>query len=400
MFLNKVHDQKVELMRAVFRNMYLKEKCDYLDGECKMLAEHILSCQVTRAEKDEINTTLRKDLNTIRQLNEQKLHELASTNEQIMSVSQVLENSNSAVSSSLNENMSIDEELQVKNEMIKCLQDELIHVRLEAAEKWALIRELRQIRDELEKDKEMLTKTKPETISRLQEKLIGGKLLESQYTSEFANIKKQLQAMKAELHTRNQNQNSTNKSRKAEGSVKLSKMGVLWLGKNKNQDNEIVEEIKKLEKEKFYLENRMPELENKIDILNKHIKFKEEERCKLQEKLDNARLKQQSIENITIERRRQYDHLQSSASEKVVGIRNSCNNKKQNIDELSSKFQQIANRRQSYTSACTIKELNTILSLEENISILEQRINQLNHETTKLQETCNGSDENIFCNDV
>jgi hypothetical protein len=31
---------------------------------------------------------------------------------------------------------------------------------------------------------------------------------------------------------------------------------------------------------------------------------------------------------------------------KVVGIRNSCNNKKQNIDELSSKFQQIANRRQ------------------------------------------------------
>jgi chromosome segregation ATPase len=296
--------------------------------------------------------------------------------------------------------MSIDEELQVKNEMIKCLQDELIHVRLEAAEKWALIRELRQIRDELEKDKEMLTKTKPETISRLQEKLIGGKLLESQYTSEFANIKKQLQAMKAELHTRNQNQNSTNKSRKAEGSVKLSKMGVLWLGKNKNQDNEIVEEIKKLEKEKFSLENRMPELENKIDILNKHIKFKEEERCKLQEKLDNARLKQQSIENITIERRRQYDHLQSSASEKVVGIRNSCNNKKQNIDELSSKFQQIANRRQSYTSACTIKELNTILSLEENISILEQRINQLNHETTKLQETCNGSDENIFCNDV
>jgi endonuclease III len=93
MFLNKVHDQKVELMRAVFRNMYLKEKCDYLDGECKMLAEHILSCQVTRAEKDEINTTLQKELNTIRQLNEQKLHELASTNEQIVSVSQVLENS-------------------------------------------------------------------------------------------------------------------------------------------------------------------------------------------------------------------------------------------------------------------------------------------------------------------
>lgn len=29
------------------------------------------------------------------------------------------------------------------------------------------------------------------------------------------------------------------------------------MGKNKNQDNEIVEEIKKLEKEKFYLENRV-----------------------------------------------------------------------------------------------------------------------------------------------
>jgi hypothetical protein len=59
------------------------------------------------------------------------------------------------------------------------------------------------------------------------------------------------------MHLFSQNQNSTNKSRKAEGSVKLSKMGVLWLGKNKNQDNEIVEEIKKLEKEKFSLENRV-----------------------------------------------------------------------------------------------------------------------------------------------
>lgn len=93
----------------------------------------------------------------------------------------------------------MNEVLEVKNEMIQCLQEELVKVRLEVAEKWALIRELRQTRDELQKDKEVLTKTKPETIARLQQDLMTAKILETQYSVEFAKIKTELEKIKTEL---------------------------------------------------------------------------------------------------------------------------------------------------------------------------------------------------------
>lgn len=91
------------------------------------------------------------------------------------------------------------EELEIKNEMITCLQAELVHVRLQEAEKWALIKELKQIKQELEKDKEVLANSKPETIARLQENLIEAKLLERQHSLQFNMIRQQLEQMKQEL---------------------------------------------------------------------------------------------------------------------------------------------------------------------------------------------------------
>ncbi|EEZ99822.1 Ecotropic viral integration site 5 ortholog-like Protein [Tribolium castaneum] len=379
MFVNKVHDQKVELLRAVFRNLYLKEKCDYLDSECKMLAEQILSSQVTREKRNESKADLENEFNSLKLLQDEKMHELAVANEKIVALSSVLENSKL----SLSESKSMSEVLDVKNEMIKCLQEELVQARLAAAEDWALIRELRQVRDELEKDKEMLTKTKPETIARLQEELMTAKILETQYSVEFAEIRKHLEKIKAEIVA-----HKTECHLKPEGRIKLFARGAKWVTDDEKKDTkEIEKEIKELEKEKSFLQNKIPDLQAKIDVLSKHIKFKDEERRKLQEKLDSVKTKYQSIESITLERRRQCEHLEHSASEKVHIIRNSCSEKKQNIDDLSNKLGEISDRRQSITKELKQKELTTIQGLEEKIRILEQRIKQLNAEEEEWRES-------------
>ncbi|KAJ3662664.1 hypothetical protein Zmor_007002 [Zophobas morio] len=387
MFLNKVHDQKVELLRAVFRNMYLKEKCDYLDSECKMLADHVLSSQVTKAEQSELIIALETELCSLRQIHDQKLQELAIAQEHLASMSMMLENTQSYILTSLNENKSMNEELEIKDDMIKCLQEELVHVRLQAAEQWALIRELRQIKDELEKDKEMLTKTKPETISRLQEKLMEFKVVEAQFGLELDKIKQLTQQIKAEVEL-HKKEVEKEKTTKAEGNVLLSKKGVIWkTGENNTEKTELKEEIQKLESEKLYLQSRIPSLQNKIEILNKHAEYKEVERRRLQEKLDSFKVKHQSIENITSERRRQIDHLKNSASEKVCAIRNNTEEKKQSIEELSEKLQEMSERRQSFTGRIRIKETTTVQTLEQQIVILENRMSQLKSETVKLCST-------------
>lgn len=73
--------------------MYLKEKCDYLDSECKMLAEHLLSSQVTTEQNNESKQGLDSKLNELKALQDQKLQELHVANQKIKSMSLVLENS-------------------------------------------------------------------------------------------------------------------------------------------------------------------------------------------------------------------------------------------------------------------------------------------------------------------
>ncbi|XP_044258770.1 ecotropic viral integration site 5 ortholog-like [Tribolium madens] len=379
MFVNKVHDQKVELRCTIFRNLYLKEKCDYLDSECKMFAEQILTSQVTREKTNETKADVENEFNNLKQLQDQKMHELTVAKEKIVTLSSVLENSKL----SLSESRSMSEVLELKNEMIKCLQEELVQVRLKAAEDWALVRELKQIRDELEKDKEMLTKTKPKTIARLQQDLMTAKILETQYSVEFGEIRKQLEKIKSEIAI-----HKPECHLKSEGRIKLFTKGAKWANDDEKKDTKDIEkEIKELEKEKLFLHNKIPDLQAKVDVLNKHIKFKEEERRTLQEKLDSVKTKYQSIENITLERRRQCEHLESSASEKVHTIRNSSSEKKQNIDDLSSKLNEMSDRKQSITNELKQKELTTIQNLEKKIVILEQKIKQLNVEEEEWRES-------------
>lgn len=73
------------------------------------------------------------------------------------------------------------EQLQQREEMIECLQEELVKVRLREAENDALTRDLRSRIHELEEDKKTLREIRPDnSVAHLQEELIAVKLREAE----------------------------------------------------------------------------------------------------------------------------------------------------------------------------------------------------------------------------
>lgn len=73
------------------RNVYLRQKQDYLDNECKTLAEHILVSQISAAGTTETAEVVEKKLQKIREDCEQKLSELQRAHEKVFTLSVILE---------------------------------------------------------------------------------------------------------------------------------------------------------------------------------------------------------------------------------------------------------------------------------------------------------------------
>ena len=96
-------------------------------------------------------------------------------------MSLLLEENVTSKQSSLDEILLKQEALSQKEEMIQCLQEELVKVRLYEAENEATIRELRSRIQELEEDKKTLRETTPDnSVAHLQEELIAVKLREAE----------------------------------------------------------------------------------------------------------------------------------------------------------------------------------------------------------------------------
>lgn len=87
----------------------------------------------------------------------------------------------SSQQSSMSEISLKKEQLSEKDELIACLQDELVKVRLREAENNALIQDLRSRIQELEEDKKTLRESAVDnSVAHLQEELIAVKLREAE----------------------------------------------------------------------------------------------------------------------------------------------------------------------------------------------------------------------------
>jgi chromosome segregation ATPase len=136
---------------------------------------------VSRAEEEETAFVIQRELTALRYTHLETSHQLEQTHEELRLLSILLEENVNSRQSSLDEITTKQEALIQKDEMIQCLQEELVRVRLHEAENDATIRDLSTRIQELEQDKKTLRESKPDnSVAHLQEELIAVKLREAE----------------------------------------------------------------------------------------------------------------------------------------------------------------------------------------------------------------------------
>ena len=145
------------LQRLRTENRLLRQRVDLLEQESSNLADRLIQGQVTRAEVEEHTFAIKRELAAIRQHDIETSHELENARQRIRKLSEIVEKpledeeDDDDNPGSKAEEMSLKSEmLRQKEEMINCLQDELIKVRLREAENEERIRNLGEKVSELE----------------------------------------------------------------------------------------------------------------------------------------------------------------------------------------------------------------------------------------------------------
>ena len=112
---------------------------DLLENESSELADRLIQGQVNKAEVEEHTFAIKRELAAIKQHDIDTNVKLEEAKDRICKLSEMVENSNGNSgnhSDTLEEEMSLKSEIiKQKEDMIQCLQDELIKVRLREAEK-------------------------------------------------------------------------------------------------------------------------------------------------------------------------------------------------------------------------------------------------------------------------
>lgn len=134
---------------------------DLLEQESSNLADRLIQGQVTRAEVEETTFAIKRELAAIKQHDLDTNQQLEEAKERIRKLSEVVEGSSDRPSS--DEELSLKSEIiKQKEEMIHCLQDELIKERLREAENEEKIRTLMQKVSDMENESKKLRDSVPE----------------------------------------------------------------------------------------------------------------------------------------------------------------------------------------------------------------------------------------------
>merc|ERR1719319_1917681 len=156
----KEKEDEIELRRLRTENRLLRQRIDMLENESSELADRLIQGQVTRAEMEETTFAIKRELAAIKQHDIDTSNILDEAKDKIQNLSSLLEDQSSRPSS-LEEVSLKTEIIKQKEEMINCLQDELIKVRLREAENEETIKKLKEKISEGEEERRNLREDVP-----------------------------------------------------------------------------------------------------------------------------------------------------------------------------------------------------------------------------------------------
>ncbi|KAG7154430.1 Ecotropic viral integration site 5 ortholog-like, partial [Homarus americanus] len=347
----KEQEELVELKRLRTENRLLRQRIDCLEAESSALADRLIQGQVSRAEEAEHNFAIKRELAALRQHDGETMEHLMDAREKIRKLTGMIEENCSSRESSLAELMVKEEELRQKEELVKCLQEELV----QTAEAEATIRDLRARIQELEEEQKKLREATPEhSVAHLQEELIAVRLREAEANLALKDLRHRVQEL-TQLWT------------------KHVQLGLFWDRSN---------EAAKLEEE--LMTTKLHETAAVAELKEARLKMKrqEEENKRLQEALDSAEANIRTMQSQLGDHKRKYTDLESQMKEEKMLARIREAEKSQSLAELTQKISSLEYKNQELVTEGEVSRVGG--SDSDQVPRLQDKVAELQSEIARL----------------
>ncbi|XP_050712480.1 ecotropic viral integration site 5 ortholog-like isoform X5 [Eriocheir sinensis] len=406
----KEQEELVELKRLRTENRLLRQRIDCLEAESSALADRLIRGQVSRAEEAEHNFAIKRELAALRQHDGETMEQLVTAREKIRKLTGMIEENCSSRESSLAELMVKEEELVQKEELVKCLQEELVQltlntalpsqVRLKTAEAEATIRDLRARIQELEEEQKKMREATPDhSVAHLQEELIAVRLREAEANLALKDLRHRVQEL-TQLWTKHVQDQHGEKSEAAKPDVTSTpskKLGLFWdrsseaakleeeLMTTKLHETAAVAELKEARL-------KVMELETAVQVSTNQMKRQEEENKRLQEALDAAESNIRTMQSQLGDHKRKYTDLESQMKEEKMLARIREAEKSQSLAELTQKISSLEFKNQELVTEGEVSrvggsESDQVPRLQDKVAELQAEIARLSAINRRLTRT-------------
>merc|ERR1712223_358464 len=414
----KEKEDEIELRRLRTENRLLRQRVDLLEQESSNLADRLIQGQVTRAEVEEHTFAIKRELAAIRQHDIETSHELENARQRIRKLSEIVENplekeeeddDDNVTSKAKAEEMSLKSEmLRQKEEMINCLQDELIKVRLREAENEERIRNLGEKVSELEEEKKKLREAVPDNeIASLQEELAAAKLREAEANLALKDLKtkvaelssmwkKHLQQRSSESDTASGGHSTVSAASLVVPSTPKKLLGSLLDGKSevaRLEEELMTARLIEVESQAELKDTRLKvmELETQNQVVANQLKRQAEQTHQLRESLENKNTNESKLERQVREAQRKFADLESRMKEDLMMARIRDAENTQCVAELTQKISSLEYKNQEMIAegdlATATDQSNKIREMQDKISNLRAQVTKLSLVNAKLSKS-------------
>ncbi|KAJ9578377.1 hypothetical protein L9F63_005409, partial [Diploptera punctata] len=376
----KEQEEMVELRRLRTENRLLRQRVELLEAESSELADRLVRGQVSRAEEEETTFVVQRELAALRHTHLETSHQLELAHEEIRNLSLLMEETHTSRQSSLEEISLKRELLSQKEELIACLQEELVKVRLREAENDALIRDLRARIQELEEDKKTLRESTPDnSVAHLQEELIAVKLREAEANLSLKDLRQRV----GELGQQWQRHLQEHRVEAAPAPDSTPKKLLFWESRG-NETQRLEEElmttrIREMEvlTELKELRLKVMELETQVQVSTNQLRRQDEENKNLRDELEQAASREREHLTKLREQQHRYSDLESKMKEKLMMARIRDAEHSQYVAELKQKISLLELKNEEMV---TEGELRSNLDDSEKVRELQDKVADLKAE--------------------
>jgi len=368
---SKEKEDEIEIRRLKNENRLLRQKVEMLENESNELADRLIQGQVDRAEVDETTFVMKRELAAIRQ------HDFDTNSklEEAIERNRVLQEQLESASGDPNHSTEV---LSQKEEMIKCLQNELIKIKLKEAENEDTIKLLSGKICQSEMEKKTQREDIPEDcIASLQEELAASKLREAESNLALKDLRSKVGELNnmwlkhiktAESNAGTPEMPSTPK--KFLGSLLEGKSGVAKL-EEELMSTRLREVASFAELKELRL--RVMELETQTQLSLNQLKRQTATVSQLNSELEEKEKKLKEHQDQLEEAQRRFTDLEGKLKDQNVRERIRDVEKAQSIAELKQIISNLEFQNQQLVKSS--EESSHLINLEDTMSNLRQQTN-------------------------